>query len=201
MKLFYAIASPFARKVRVVIAEKQIAGIEEIHVSPFDLPPELVAANPLSKVPSLLLQDGTVVYDSPVICEYLDSISGAAPRLIPASGSQRWNVMRLHALCDGLMDTCLALSLEINRRPEGERSPQWIASWCKTIQRTANALETEIDQFSADIHLGHIALGCALGYLDLRASNHVRWRDANPRLAEWYLRFEQRPSMQSTRPV
>lgn len=86
MKLFYAVASPFARKVRVLIAEKQIASIEEIHVSPFDLPPELVTANPLSKVPSLLLQDGTVVYDSPVICEYLDSISSAAPRLIPLPG-------------------------------------------------------------------------------------------------------------------
>lgn len=199
MKLFYAAPSPFARKVRIVIAEKGLAGIELATVSPFDVPADLVAANPLSKVPSLLLGDGSVLYDSPVICEYLDSL-GDGPRLIPANGTSRWTVLRRHALADGLMDTTLSLALEVNRRPENERSPQWIERWCMTIGRTVDALEEEIDTFGDPVDMGHIATACALAYLDLRASGHVSWRANNPRLTAWFATFAQRPSMLSTQP-
>lgn len=199
MKLFYAAPSPFARKVRVLIAEKQIAGVELVTVSPFEAPAELVAVNPLSKVPALLMEGGGLLYDSPVICEYLDSL-GDGPRFIPLEGRKRWTVLRLQALADGLMDTVLSLSLEINRRPENERSPQWIERWCATILRAVDALEGEVKTFDPELDMGQIAAGCALSYVDLRAANFVSWRQACPVLSAWHAVFAQRPSMQSTRP-
>jgi glutathione S-transferase len=115
MKLYYATPSPFARKVRVLIAEKQLSDIEAIKVNPFDRSPELLNANPLSKVPALAVHDGTMLYDSPVICEYLDQL-GNRPRFLPNGGARRWTVLRRQALADGLMDTTLLLALETNRR-------------------------------------------------------------------------------------
>jgi glutathione S-transferase len=199
MKLFYSAQSPFARKVRVLIAEKAIANVALITVSPFEKPPELLAVNPLSKVPSLLLDDGMVLYDSRVICEFLDSLDDSA-HLIPAHGQSRWTALRRHALADGLMDTTLLLALEVNRRPEHERSPQWIDRWCTTIRQTVDALESEIEQLPEVVDISHIAIGCALAYLDFRAADHVSWRDHGPRLAKWFTGFEQRPAMQTTRP-
>jgi glutathione S-transferase len=98
------------------------------------------------------------------------------------------------------MDTTLALSLEINRRPEHERSPQWIARWSATLRRAVDALEQEVGSFGTQVDMNHIAVGCALAYLDLRASDHVTWRDGCPCLAAWFRAFEQRGSMQSTQP-
>ena len=175
VQLFYSATSPFARKVRVVIAELGLTGIDLVTVSPFDRPAELVAANPLSKVPSLRLDDGTALYDSAVICDYLDAL-GAGPRLTPAAGAERWTVMRRHALADGLMETTLLLALEVGRRPEHERSPHWIDHWCTTIRQTVAALEQEVSDFPDQLDIGQIATGCALAYLDLRASGHVVWR-------------------------
>lgn len=197
MKLFYSAASPFARKVRVLIAEKGIAGVETVTVSPFEAPPELTACNPLSKVPALLRDDGVVLYDSPVISEYLDVTGGGTP-LLPPSGEARWSALRRQALADGMMDTTLSLAIEINRRPEPERSPTWIEHWVRTLARTADALESEISDWPDQIDLGHISLGCALSYLDLRASGHLDWRAGRPHLTAWYETFAARPSMTST---
>lgn len=199
MKLYYSPASPFARKVRVLIAEKGIEGVEMVTVAPFDVPAELVATNPLSKVPALACDDGRMVYDSPVISEYLDVTSSGAP-LLPLAGPDRWDVLRRQALADGLMDTTLSLAMEINRRPENERSPRWIERWVATIARTADALEAEVAGWPTTLDLGHIAAGCALSYLDLRASAHLDWRAGRPRLAAWYAQMAARPSMVSTAP-
>ena len=197
MKLLYANASPYARKVRVVIAEKALTGIEQIAVNPFDLPDALVAANPLSKVPALILDDGAALFDSPVICEYLDSL-GTSNQLIPASGSARWDVLRRQALTDGMLDATFAIACETNRRPEHERSPDWIKRWVASINRSLAVLEREIVNFGGDVTLAHIGAGCALSYLDLRASMLVDWRRDFPSLATWQSVFEARPSMQST---
>lgn len=197
MKLFYSPASPFARKVRVLIVEKNIPNVETVTVSPFEAPAELTAANPLSKVPALVRDDGVVLYDSPVISEYLDSASGGVP-LLPSSGEARWSALRRQALADGMMDTTLSLAMEINRRPEPERSPTWIAHWVRTIVRTVDALEADIGDWPAEIDLGHIAAACALSYLDLRASGHLDWRAGRPRLAAWHETMAARPSMTST---
>lgn len=199
MKLFYAATSPFARKVRVLIAEKDITGVELVTVSPFETPSELIAVNPLSKVPALLLEDGGLLYDSPVICEYLDGLDGIR-QFIPPLGKARWSVLRLQALSDGLMETVLSLALEINRRPENERSPQWIDRWCATIRRAVDSLELEVKDFDDALNLGQIAAGCALSYVDLRAAAFVSWREGCPELAAWHAGFELRPSMQSTQP-
>jgi glutathione S-transferase len=200
VKLYFAAPSPFARKVRVLIAEKGLQDIEQEAVDPFSLPPELVAVNPLSKVPVLVLENGSAVYDSPVICEYLDSISDS-PALIPRTGATRWTVLRRQALADGLMDTALSLALEINRRPEQERSSQWIERWCATLRRSIDALEEEIPTFGRRIDMSHIAAGCALAYLDLRTSAHIAWRDGCPDLSAWFASFDQRASMRSTQPA
>ena len=156
MQLFYSPTSPFARKVRVLIAEKAIAEIELVTVSPFDAPAELVISNPLSKVPALILGDGRALYDSPVICEYLDRTSGGT-LMIPLGGDERWQVLRRQALADGIMETCLSLALEVNRRPENERSPDWIEHWCRTMRRSAGAIEAEIGSCCKSIDMGHIA--------------------------------------------
>lgn len=199
MKLIYANPSPYARKVRLTILEKGLTGIEPIAVNPFDLPPALIAANPLSKVPALILVDGNVLYDSPVICEYLDTLA-ESPRLLPQEGAQRWQVLRRQALCDGILDATFNISCEINRRPENERSPDWIGRWCEAIRRSLVVLEGEIGDFGEAMTLAHIAAGCALSYLDLRVSTLIDWRIAHPHLAVWYRKFELRPSMMATRP-
>jgi len=201
MKLFYAPTSPYARKVRVLLHEKAISGIEHIAVSPFDLPPDLLRANPLSKVPCLLLEDGTALYDSPVITEYLDDASSGSGRWLPAQGQKRWTVLRRCALADGLIDTCLSFALETLRRPEEERSRSWIDRWCVTMLRVVRHIEHEIDAFGRHPDISHIALGCALAYLDLRAAGTVCWRDGNPKLADWYETFSRRPSMTATAPA
>lgn len=197
MRLFHAPTSPFARKVRVLIAEKGIGGIELVAVSPFDAPAELAGSNPLSKVPALILGDGLALYDSPVICEYLDWVSGD-PLMIPRDGDQRWQVLRRQALANGIMDSCLSLALEINRRPDNERSPSWIEHWCRTMRRSTDALEAEIGSYAASVDIGHVATACALAYLDLRAAKHLDWRAGRPALADWFAAFSQRPSMLAT---
>jgi glutathione S-transferase len=197
VKLFYAPTSPFARKVRVLIAEKQIDGIDQVIASPFDIPPDLASVNPLSKVPALVLEDGQVLYDSPVISEYLD-VQGGDVRLLPPIGAARWDTLRRQALADGMMDTTLALALEINRRPQHERSSSWITHWVRALARCADALEQELNDWPPGFDMGHIAAACALGYLDLRAGEHLAWRDGRPALANWFLSARERPSMVAT---
>lgn len=200
MKLIFAQASPYARKVRVAIAEKNLNGIEQVAANPFDLPADLVAANPLSKVPALVLDDGSALYDSPVICEYLDSL-GELHQLIPAAGPGRWTVLRRHALTDGILDATFSIACEINRRPANERSQGWIDRWCAAVERSLGVLEAEIGEFGQAVTLAHIGAGCALSYLDLRVSHLIDWRQKYPLLADWHAEFAQRPSMQSTQPT
>ncbi|MEZ5692734.1 MAG: glutathione S-transferase N-terminal domain-containing protein [Altererythrobacter sp.] len=198
MRLFYSPTSPFARKVRVLISEKQMTGIELVAASPFDAPEDLTGANPLSKVPALVRGNAPALFDSPVICEFLDDLGGG-DRLLPEHGEARWDALRRQALADGMMETTLALALEINKRPEHERSPDWIAHWCRTIVRSVDALEAEVGEWGSAFDLGHITTGCALSYLDFRASDHVDWRKDRPALAAWHEQVAARPSFAVTR--
>jgi glutathione S-transferase len=199
MKLYYSKTSPFARKVRVVVAEKAIDGIEWLEVFPWDRPAELVALNPLSQVPTLLTEQGLALYDSLVICEYLDE-QGGGPRLLPAAGGERWQVLRRHALAHGLTEFVLHITVEDLRRDPACRSPAAIAGWCASIARAADALEREIGDWGEPLTLAHIALGIGLGYCDFRAGQYIDWRAGRPALGDWYARFAQRPSMQATQP-
>ncbi len=158
---------------------------------------ELKAVNPLNKIPCLKLDDGTALYDSPVIAEYLDSLDPAS-RLIPGDGAARWQVLRQQALGDGILDAAFALVVE-SRRPEVQQSPSWNERWNSAIDRGLDVLEAEADSLAQQPSLAHIAYGCALGYLDFRLS-HLAWRAKHPKTATWFETFSQRPSMAATQP-
>ena len=197
MKLYCSPTSPYARKVRIVAAERGLAAaIEEITATPFENP-VVAAANPLSKIPALMLDDGSALYDSPVICEYLDSL-GAGPRLIPDRGEARWATLRLQALADGVLDAAFSSVME-TRRPEAQRSQEWLTRWRAGIARAVTAAGVEPARTSAELNLGQITLACALGYLDFRHPD-IDWRRAAPELAPWFETWAARPSFAATVP-
>ena len=193
MKLRYSPTSPFVRKVVVLAKELGIENkIELQRTNTTD--PELSTQNPLGKVPSLLLDDGSSLYDSPVICAYIDS----ANKLHPTSGQARWTAARRQALADGIMDAGVLGRGEM-LRPDGEKSEKFIALQKTKLNNAMNALEKEADSFGDGIDIGLIAVAAALGYMDFRYASE-NWRSTRPRLARWYDRFAQRPSMQTTVP-
>ena len=197
MKLFYSRTSPYSRKVRLVIHEKGLQKtITSVACNPFDEVPELEAANPLGKVPTLIMDDGASLYDSPVICAYLDTLT--PDRLIPESGRERWNVLRWEALCDGMLDATYNIVME-RRRDTQEQSAGWIAQWKSQVIRSLDHIEAGIDMLSNQATLAHLALGAALGYLDFRLQD-LDWRSQCPALAAWYEDFSVRDAMQNTRP-
>jgi len=198
MRLFYSLTSPYVRKVRVVAHETGLASsIEEVLCNPFDDPPELRQLNPLGKVPTLVCDDGSALFDSRVICAYLGDRADKAS-LIPKDPAQRWAVLRAQALADGLLDSAVALTME-GRRPEGERSPATMARWRGAIQRAVECMAGDWEALPGAVTLGHIAYACALGYLDFRHPE-LAWRDGRPGLAQWFAEFDARPSMTATRP-
>ena len=137
------------------------------------------------------------LYDSPVICEYLDSISGQ-PTLIPAKGSERWQALKLEALGDGILDAAVLRFLE-RKRPAVQQSKDWDTMQKDSILRSLQYLENDISSWSANLTIGQIAVACALGYLDFRFADE-EWRQAQPILANWYEGFVERGSMQATLP-
>jgi glutathione S-transferase len=191
-------ASPYARKVRVVAAEKGVPiTIENVTVSPVARNDSVGAKNPLAKVPSLVLEDGTTLFDSAVICGWLDA-QKPTPRLIP-EGDARWAVLTLEALGDGLLDACLLHRYEHILRPETLRWPAWIdGQWAK-VQATLDALEGRAPGFGERVDVGTIGVACALGYLDFRFAD-TPWRAGRPGLAGWFEAFSARPSMTATKP-
>jgi glutathione S-transferase len=198
MKLFYSATSPYARKVLVTAMEKGLCQeLELVTSNPHAAEPELLAVNPMSRVPTLLLDDGTPLYDSPVICEWLDG-QGEDPRLIPADGSERWAVLRGQALADGMMDDAVANVME-SRRPAERQDATAIQARGDALLRCAPALEAALPGLPAPLTLAHIAAACALGYLDFRLPQ-LSWRDASPALAAWYADFARRPALAATRP-
>lgn len=198
MQLYYAAASPFARKVRVLVREKGLqARVDEILVNPFANPEDLHAVNPLGKIPALLLSDGTALFDSPVICEYLDTISGA-PRLLPKEGEKRWQVLCMQALADGIMDSAVAMIYE-SRRPETLRSTEWQQRRQQSILRSIRVLDDDSSLLSGAVNIGSIAVACALGYLDFRLPD-LNWRQDHPHVATAYAGLSNLPGLQATPP-
>lgn len=201
MKLYVSPASPFGRKASITIAELGLGARvvqEPATVTPINRNDEIARGNPLGKIPTLLLDDGTALYDSPVICEYLDHLSGA-PRFFPAAGPARWSALRRQALADGLMDAAVLLRYEQTLRPEALRWPEWMAGQSAKITGALAAMEAEAPGFGAAFDIGHITCACALGYLDLRY-DHLHWRNSRPTLAAWFAAVSLRPSMVATMP-
>lgn len=196
--LLYSAASPYARKVCVVAAEKGVkVTLETVSVSPVTRNEAVSAKNPLAKVPSLVLDDGTTLFDSRVITAWLDA-QAPAPKLIP-DGQARWAVLTEEALADGLLDACLLHRYEHTLRPEEKRFQPWIdGQWAKIVA-ALDALERQAAGFGDRVDLGTIAVGCALGYLDFRFADKP-WRPGRPALAAWFEGFGKRPSMTATKP-
>jgi glutathione S-transferase len=197
MKLRYSPYSPFVRKVVVQAIETGInSRIEQVPTQTNDPASGLTRENPLGKVPSLTLDDGTHLYDSPVICEYLDTLH-AGVRMFPAAGPARWTALRRQALADGIMDASVARRGE-SLRSEGEKSAAAMEAQRRKVAAGLDALEAEADQLGEGIDIGLIAIGCALGYLDLRFAAED-WRKDHPKLARWFETFSGRPSMKTTK--
>jgi glutathione S-transferase len=198
MKLLISNLSPYARKVRMVIIEKGLTDqVELAEAKPYEKPDELLSANPLSKIPALIRDDGSSLFDSPMICEYLDSLSDTNP-LIPSSGEARWQVLRLHALANGITDAAYLSTME-RRRPEEDQSDDWWEAQRGKIARGLDALEADPPANDAPVNLGTIALGAALGYVDLRHGD-MNWREGRPALAAWLEAFAERESFKQTVP-
>ena len=163
-------------------------------IDPGTLP---ITRNPLGKIPVLDCDDGTAIFDSRVICRYLDKLAQSGfypePPLL-------WRTLTLEATADGILDAALAMIYEIRMRPEHKRLPDWVeAQWTK-IARALDAIETNhMDHLAGRMDISHIALGSALGYLDFRHDAR-NWRSGRPHLADWATTFAQRPSMQTTMP-
>lgn len=196
MKLYITAPSPFARKCRIVAREKGLA-VEEIFVDPYANAPELLAANPVVQVPTLIAPDGLPVNDSPVICEYLDSL-GSGPRLLPAEGPERLRVRRIEVLADGLLEMGVKLVLE-KRRPESERSPSWMTRWTENMHRCLDALEAA-GLSADDFHIGVLNTGVALTWIDFRHPD-FDWATGRPGLVALQAALEARPSFMETRPA
>lgn len=204
MKLYYSSTSPYARKVRLAIIEKGLGDlVEEILVDPFQDNLDLRAVNPLRRVPALRLDDGKSLFDSPVICHYLDDLSERCP-LVPKTGWGRWSTLRWEALADGLMDAAYNLVME-RRRPTPEQSSSWIGHWSAEIRDALDELECHISELDGDPTLAHLAVGAAIGYLDFRLPELLYEAQcpqvaAFPRLQSWYQAFATRLSMTATHP-
>jgi glutathione S-transferase len=201
MKLHYSITSPFVRKVMAVAIETGLDGRLEMvtpTMTPIKPDADLVKDNPLGKVPCLVTDAGGVLYDSRVICEYLDSLHDG-PKMFPPAGPARWTALRRQAEADGIMDAGVLGRYETFLRPEARRWPEWLDGQKGKFRRALDSLEGEAEGFDT-VDIGTISIGCALGYLDFRYGDED-WRATRPRLAGWFERFSERPAMARTAPV
>ena len=197
MKLHHSHASPFARKVLASAIARGIEGrIALLATNPHGSPEDLTRDNPLSKIPCLLTDDGRPVYDSPVICEYLDTLGDAAPLFPPTGSAARLGAQIMHALADGIMDAAVARRMG-QPHPQDEARVTFDARQKAAVARALAVLEAAPPEGLADI--GTIAVGCALGYLDFRFA-HEPWRAAHPRLAAWFAAVSVLPPLAKTMP-
>jgi glutathione S-transferase len=199
MKLYTSPASPFARKVQALAIEAGFGELELIAAQPSPVHPNLDIAiyNPLGQVPTAIAEDGTVLFDSRVICEYIDARQGAG--LFP-QGPGRWPALVLQSLADGIMDAALLARYEQVTRPEERQWDDWLDGLHGKIRRALHTADAQVPEFADRVHIGTLALACALGYLDFRFPE-LDWRRDHGRLDAWFKLFSARPSMQDSRPA
>lgn len=198
MKILFSPFSPYVRKCLVTAHELGLnARIELLpsNAHPVQRDAAIIALNPLGKVPTFFTDDGQVIYDSRVICEYLDDLAGGT--LFPRAGKARWTTLTLHALGDGMLDACLLARYEDVARPEALHWSDWRAAQLDKVETSLAHLEANISVLTDRVDIGSLTIGCALWYLDLRFPT-FGWRDRFPKAAGWYETFSQRPSMQAT---
>lgn len=201
MKLHWSPRSPFVRKVMIAAHELGLTDrirttrtVVRLGAPNHDLLPD----NPLSKIPTLVLDDGRVLFDSLTIIEYLDHLAGGG-RLFPRD-STRWNALTRHALGNGLLDLLILWRNE-REKPEAARMAEWLDSFATKTQATLDRLEREAPALAAaPFNIGHIGIGCALSYLDFRFAD-LAWRENRPAIAAWHADFSARPSVRATEAV
>ncbi len=200
MKIYFSPASPYVRKCMVTAHELGL--FEQIEKLPSAANPvkrdaSVVASNPLGKVPTFITDDAQTLYDSRVICEYLDTLAQGA--LFARGSKQRWQILTEQSLGDGLLDAALLARYEAMMRPEALRWADWTRGQMDKIASCLQVLEARSDTLGERVDIGTITLGCALGYLDFRFPDYD-WRSAHPQAAAWFAGFNERPSMQATLP-
>ena len=203
MKLYYGTTSPYVRKVVVSAHECGLHDrIERIETFPWETGTEYGSVNPVGKVPALITDDGQVLYDSPVIVEYLDSLHDG-PKLIPASGPERFECLRIAALADGMMDAVILLFSELTRRPKELHWDYWDKRMRGTVARSLDALEKDAVNFNPDQpDMAQIATAVGVGWIDFRTDTiNVDWKSGHPNLVAWFEKIAQRPSMTGSVPV
>ncbi len=201
MKLYYTPTSPFVRKVLVTAHELGLADRVEtvfLRPSPTKADATLSTANPLAKIPALITDEAAALYDSPVICEYLASLTSERS-LVPAAGPERWRVLRTQALCDGILDAGILVFYERAHRPRELWWPEWLDGQTEKALQGLDALEREVPSWGEAPDLGQVCAGVTLGWLEFR-NVFGDLRATRSKLFAWYERFRERPSMQRTEP-
>jgi len=201
MKLYISSASPFARKVRLVSHEAGLASrIEEIPtaVSPVKANTALAASNPLMKVPTLVTDEGFALFDSPVICEYLDSLN-AGRKLFPAPGAARWTALRQQAVADGILDAAIGVRYQTALAPKELQWIDWQDGQRTKWKQALDFLESDAQALTGEPTIGSLSVAATLAWLDFRYGADD-WRNGRPALAAWLASFAQRPSMKATLP-
>jgi glutathione S-transferase len=200
MKLRYSPTSPYVRKVTVTALETGLHDqIERVPTEIRQPRQDFLADNPLGKVPTLITDGGLPLFDSRVICEYLDSLHDGH-KLFPIDVPQRWRTLRLMALGDGILDAAVLRRMEM-LRPEKEQSPAFMEGQKAKVVRGLDMLEREVPRFHRQITIGQVTVGCCLGYLDFRYGTAEDWRIGRPLIADWFSMFMNRPSMVATVPT
>ena len=202
MTLFHGPLSPFVRKVMVVLhetAQLDRVALQPVNISPVSGDEQLNQGNPIGKIPALRLEDGTVLHDSRVICEYLDCQHVGTP-LIPREGSARWRRMTLASQADAIMDAAVSTRYETFLRPQDKRWDGWVAAQSEKIRRSLANLEREhLAELASGFDIAAIGVACALGYLDFRFA-HIDWRARHDNLARLAEKLFARPSFAETLP-
>ncbi|WP_306007227.1 glutathione S-transferase [Aquicoccus porphyridii] len=199
MELIYAAASPYVRKVRTLLHEtgqSDDVTLVPVKTSPTATPDVVRAANPLGKIPALVRPDGPAIYDSRVITRYLDARAGGG--FYPEA--RIWEVLTLEATADAIMDAAILITYENRLRPPEHRSDDWIeAQWSKVAHAVRAVNDRWMSHLAGPVDMGHVAIGCALGYLDFRHDARG-WRKGCDALDDWFTVFASRDSMQATAP-
>lgn len=202
MKLIGSLASPYVRKVRVVLAEKKLDYQFELE-NVWAPDTTISQLNPLGKVPSLVMEDGSVMYDSRVMAEYLDTLTPVC-KLLPPNGRERADIKCWEALADGILDAAVSVRLERTMRPQELQSEEWMARQMGKVALGLKAMSAQLGEqaYCAGIHysLADVAVGCALGWLSFRFPE-IAWRDDYPNLAKLYDKLSERQSFKDTAPA
>jgi glutathione S-transferase len=198
MKILFSPFSPYVRKC--LVAAHELGLNDQVKLLPSNAHPvqrdaKIIVDNPLGKVPTFYTEDGQVLFDSRVICEYLNH--RAKGQLFPQAETEKWQSLTLHALGDGMLDACLLARYEDVARPEALKWPEWRAAQLDKVETSLTWLGKHIDLMTHRVDMGSLTIGCALWYMDLRFPDSG-WRERHPFVSDWYAEFSKRPSMQAS---